>query len=188
MFSQVKETVLNETFANNSSGWPEDITDDFSASVNNGTYYLSHKRNTGSKIFDIPLRMYLGDNYYIEIEAKCNEGAADGGYGIVWGKGRGGYFSFAITPAGRFFVRKMKAGRAGEYLIGPKSCKDIKTGSKPYNKIRVQYANDEITFFINDQYVGHLPNELYFGNNAGIIVYGKQNVEIKKFVALAPTF
>lgn len=193
LFAQVKETVLDENFANNGAGWPEDITDEYSASVNSGTYYLFHKRSTGSKLFDIPLRMYLGDNYYIEIVGKFNEGASDGGYGIVWGKGRGGYFSFAITPAGRFFVRKMISGHSGKYLLGPVSCPHVNKVepdkynkgkfTKPYNKIRVQYANDEIMFFINDQYVGHIPNELYYGNNAGIIVYGQQNVEIKKFGA-----
>lgn len=191
LFSQVKETVLYETFANNGAGWPEDITEDYSASVNSGTYYLLHKRSTGSKLFDIPLRMYLGDNYYIEIEGKFNEGASDGGYGIVWGKGRGGYFSFAITPAGRFFVRKMSAGHSGKYLLGPVTCPHVNKVepdkynkfTKPRNKIRVQYANDEIMFFINDEYVGHIPNELYYGNNAGIIVYGYQNVEIKSFGA-----
>ena len=92
LLAQVKETVLNEHFDNNVSGWPEDITDVFSASVNSGVYYLMHKRGTGSKIFDVPLRMYLGDNYYIEIEGKCNSGSAGSAYGIVWGKGRGGYF------------------------------------------------------------------------------------------------
>ena len=193
MFAQVKEVVLNESFADNGAGWPEDYTDDYSASVNAGTYYLVHKRNSGSKIFDVPIRMYLGENYYIEMDGKCNEGSAEGGYGIVWGKGRGGYFAFVITPGGRFFVRKMKAGEAGKFLLGPKSCPYIHkvapvegvkgAYTKPYNKIRVQYSNDELMFFINDHYVGHIPNERYFGNNAGVILYGRQNVEIKKFGA-----
>lgn len=193
MSAQVKEVVLDENFDDNGVGWPEDITEHFSASVNSGTYYLMHKRNSGSKIFDVPIRMYLGENYYIETEIKCNEGAPEGGYGIVWGKGRGGYFTFAITPGGRFFVRKMKAGQAGDFLLGPKKCPFIHSVvpiegvsgaySKPYNKIRVQYSQDEIMFFINDHYVGHLPNEKYFGNNAGIILYGRQNVEVLKFGA-----
>ena len=37
MFAQVKEVVLNESFADNGAGWPEDYTDDYSASVNAGT-------------------------------------------------------------------------------------------------------------------------------------------------------
>lgn len=193
IFAQVKEVVLDEDFVNNGTGWPEDITDDFSASVNSGTYYLTHKRNAGSKIFDVPLRMYLGENYYIEIDGKCNEGAVDGGYGIVWGKGRTGYFVFAITPGGRFFVRKMRAGQDAEFLLGPKSCPFINkvapisgvrgAYTKPRNKIRVQYSKKELMFFINDHYVGHIPNVRYFGNNAGVILYGRQDVEINKFGA-----
>ena len=101
--AQVKETVLRETFDSNSAGWPEDVTDDYTARFIKGYYLLEHKRD-------------------IETEGACGESsAADGGYGIVWGKGRGGYFSFAITPGGRFFVRKMVAGREGKYLLGPKT-------------------------------------------------------------------
>ncbi len=191
--AQVKETVLRETFDSNSAGWPEDVTEDYSARFIKGYYLLEHKRDVGSKIFDIPIKMYLGDNYYIEIEGICGESSADGGYGIVWGKGRGGYFSFAITPGGRFFVRKMVAGHDGKYLLGPKTDtiihklvidkNDKKKNVYPKNKLRVQYANDEIMFFINDKYVGHIPNEVYYGNNAGIILYGKQLVGIDKFGA-----
>ena len=183
MLSQVKETVLNEHFVDNGAGWPEDITEAFSASVNDGTYYLSHKRTTGSKMFDIPVRMFLGDNYYMETEGRLRAGSAGGGYGIVWGKGKGGYFSFAITTEGRFFVRKMKAGHSGKYLLGPTPSIHIKKGDKSSNKLRVQYANDEIMFFINDKYVGHIPKELYYGNNAGVILYGRQDVDIKSFGA-----
>jgi hypothetical protein len=194
ILSQVKETILNEHFLDNSVGWPEDITNEFSASVNGGTYYLSHKRATGSKIFDVPVRMFLGDNYYIETEGELRAGSVESGYGIVWGKGKGGYFTFAITGSGKFFVRKMKAGHSGSFLLGPTPCKHIykatevdKNGKKkivkPVNKLRVQYANDEIMFFINDKYVGHIPNELYFGNNAGVILYGRQDVWIKNFGA-----
>ena len=181
LLAQVKETVLYEDFADNRAGWPEDITEVFSASVNDGTYYLSHKRSTGSKCFDIPVKMFLGDNYYIETVARLRSGRTDGGYGIVWGKGKGGYFSYVITASGRFFVRELRHGRQGEYLLGPRKCDHIhKTGS---NKIRVQYANDEIMFFINDKYVGHIPNRLYYGNDAGIILYGQQNVDVSSFGA-----
>ena len=182
LLAQVKETVLNESYIDNGTGWPEDDTDVFSASVNDGTYYLSHKRSNGSQIFDVPLKLYLGDNYYIEIEGRLRSGREDGGYGIIWGKGRGGFFSFAITPTGKFFVRKAESGHSGSYLLGPMKCKHIHRGDS-LNKIRVQYSNGAIEFFVNGKYVGHVPKELYYGNNAGIIVYGRQSVDIKHFGA-----
>lgn len=183
LLAQVKETVLLDNFADNGAGWPEDYTEFFSASVNSGTYYLSHKRNAGSKCFDIPLKMYLGDNYYIEIEGKLRSGTADGGYGIVWGKGKGGYFTFVITATGKCFVRKMASGQSGSYLLDPVKCDHIHKGVGASNKIRVQYSKNEIEFFVNDKYVGHIPRELYYGNNAGIILYGRQDVDIHRFGA-----
>ncbi len=181
--AQVKETVISERFDDNSAGWPEDYTEDFSASVNSGTYYLSHKRAVGSKSFDIPVKMYLGDNYFIETEGMFRAGDKNGGYGIVWGKGTGGFYSFVITPGGKFFIRKMTTGRAGQYLLGPINTKHINTGERGKNKLRVQYAAGEIMFFINDKYAGHIPNEPYFGNNAGIILYGREDIDIYDFGA-----
>ncbi|MCR5455897.1 MAG: caspase family protein [Bacteroidales bacterium] len=183
LLAQVKEVVLLEDFADNSTDWPEDDTDIFSASVNDGTYYLSHKRNGGSKVFDIPLNMYLGDNYYIETVGKLRTSTPGGGYGIVWGKGGGGYFSFAITASGKCFVRHMVTGTSGSYLIEPMRCDHIRKGVGATNKLRVQYSNDEIEFFVNDKYVGHVPRELYYGNNAGIIIYGRQDVDITTYRA-----
>lgn len=194
MYSQVKEVVIKEDFKQNSAGWPEDETSEYKAVVIANTYVLERFSSAGSKTFDIPLQMNLGDNYYFEIEGMCGSGDNNGAYGIVWGKGRGGYFAFCITRDGRFFVRKVSAGRSPKYLLGPKKSEHIKLpdqkvvrGEKTYvfaeNKIRVQYANDEIMFFINNEYVGHIPNELYYGNNAGVIVYGKQFVGIRKFGA-----
>lgn len=180
--AQVKETVIDEFFADNAAGWPEDITDTYSCSVNDGTYYLSYKRAAGSKCFDIPIKMYLGDNYFIETRGKIISGDRHGGYGIVWGKSRKGYFTFAITGSGKFYVRKVSVNGAGEYLLGPITCKFIRINGQE-NKIRVQYANDELMFFINDKYVGHIPRESYFGNNAGIILYGLQEVQIYNFGA-----
>ena len=178
--AQVKETVLNENFTDNLAGWPEDINDVYTASVNSGVYYIEHKRNYGSKCFDIPTQLYPGTNYFIELKSKIKSGDASNGIGIVWGKSDFGYFSFVVTGDGKFYARKIQKGEQGEYLIEPKSSQHVqKTGN--INTIRVQYSEGELMFFINGKYVAHIPNQKYFGDNAGIILYGRQTAEVYNF-------
>lgn len=180
LLGQVKETVLDENFTDNLAGWPEDINDIYMASVNGGVYYLEHKRNFGSKSFDIPLQLYLGTNYFIELKGKIISGDATNGMGIVWGKSDNGYLSFVITGDGKFYARRIEKGSKGEYLLEPKYLEAIKkTGG--INTIRVQYSEGELMFFINGKYAAHIPSLKYFGDNAGIILYGRQNVEVYNF-------
>ena len=179
-FAQVKETVINETFTSNYAGWPEDITKVYSASVNGGIYYIEHFLSVGSKTFDIPTKLYLGTNYFIETEAKIISGDNNNGIGIVWGKGPGGFFSFVVTSEGKYYIRKKTQGSQGEYLVYPTASKAIYPKGKT-NKFRVQYSEGELMFFINGKYITHLPVEKYFGDNAGVILYGKQKAEVYKF-------
>jgi hypothetical protein len=180
LFGQVKETVLNENFTDNLAGWPEDINGIYSASVNSGVYYIEHKRNSGSKCFDIPTQLYPGTNYFIELRGKITAGDASNGIGIVWGKSDYGYLTFVVTGEGKFYGRKIQRGAKGEYLIDPKVSAAVKkTGGE--NTIRVQYSEGELMFFINGKYVAHIPNEKYFGDNAGIILYGRQKAEVYNF-------
>ena len=162
--AQVKETVLNENFTDNLAGWPEDMNDVYTASVNSGVYYIEHKRNYGSKCFDIPSQLYLGTNYFIELKSKLTGGDASNGIGIVWGKSDFGYFTFVVTGDGKFYARKIQKGEKGEYVLEPKSSQHVqKTGS--VNTIRIQYTEGEWMFFINGKYVAHVPSQKYFGDN-----------------------
>ena len=180
--AQVKETVLNENFTDNRSGWPEDnIAGYYEASVDIGRslYYIKHKRTKGSKCFDIPTKLYPGTNYFIELKGKILAGDASNGMGIVWGKGSYGYYTFVLTGDGRYYVRKVER-EGGEYLVAPKASKAIrKTGNE--NVFRVQYSEDEITFFANGEYLTHIPAVKYYGDNAGVILYGRQDAEVYNF-------
>lgn len=179
-YSQVKETVLGEMFQDNRNGWPEDINESYSASVNSGTYYIEHKKGRGSKTFDVPTKLYLGTNYFIETRGKIVGGDPTNGFGIVWGKGKGGFLSYVITADGKFYVRKIRTGAEGEYLVKPTYSKYIRK-SPAENTFRIQYSENEFMFFVNGHYLAHIPSEKYFGDNAGLILYGHQKVEVSNF-------
>ncbi len=180
-YAQVRETIIEDKFMTNKNDWPEDIQKDyFSASVDYGVYHLAHMRAKGSKCFDIKTNLYPGRNFFIEVEGKIVFGDQTNGFGIVWGKGSEGFFSFAITADGRFYVRKAKSGTNGEYLITPRVSSKIKKNGQS-NVLRVQLDGNEYVFFINGQFVAHCMSKPFFGDNTGIILYGKQQVDITRF-------
>ena len=180
-YAQVRETIIEDKFANNNNDWPEDIQKDyFSASVDYGVYHLAHLRAKGSKCFDIKTNLYPGRNFFIETEGKIVFGDQANGFGIVWGKGNDGFFSFAITADGRFYVRKAKSGTNGEYLISPRTSAKIKKNGQS-NVLRVQMNDNEYVFFINGAFVAHCMVQPFFGDYTGLILYGKQQVDITKF-------
>ncbi len=181
--AQVKEVVLCDNFADNSTGWTEGtVMYDYIARISSGTYFLEHHKNQGSRIFDVPVKMDLSQNFFIETIGKITDVGKQPGaaLGIVWGKGRAGYLTFAVSEDGKFYVRRIY-GKKGEYLLGPTKTKFLHANRE--NKIRVQFRINELMFFINDKYVGHLPQQTVYGNKAGIILYGRQRTEIYNFGA-----
>lgn len=178
--AQVKECIIDERFRDNNLGWPEDVNQNFSASVCAGIYTIKHNRTSGSQAFDITSKLYPGRNFFIEAEGRIKQGDKSNGFGIVWGKGSNGFFSFVITQNGTFYVREAKAGGKGEYLVNPTLSKHINKGNAT-NKIRVQYQQDEYVFFINDNFAAHIPFERFYGDNLGVILYGRQEAEITRF-------
>lgn len=178
--AQVRECIIDERFSSNVLGWPEDNNQNFSASVCEGIYTIKHKKTSGSQTFDIPSTLYPGRNFFIETEGRFKSGDKANGFGLVWGKGHNGFFSFVITQNGSYYVREAKAGGKGEYLINPTSSKFIKTGGA-VNKLRVQCQKGVYSFFINQNYVSRLPFEPFYGDNLGLVLYGQQEVEITCF-------
>lgn len=178
--AQVKETIVNERFYANYLNWPEDAVPDYSSSINNGTYLLKYNKESGSRSFDISTDLNPGANFFIETTGRATQSGKDSGFGIVWGKGRGGFFAFVISADGSFFVREARADGNNQYLVKRTISKNIRTGTQT-NKLRVQFHPEVFEFFINDVYVARIPFHKFYGDNLGVILYGRQEVQISNF-------
>ena len=178
--AQVKETIVNERFYANYLNWPEDAVPDYSSSVNNGTYLLKYNKETGSRSFDISTDLNPGANFFIETSGRATQCGKESGFGIVWGKGRSGFFSFVVSADGSFFVREARADGNNKYLVKRTPSKSIRTGGQE-NKLRVQFHPEVFEFFVNDVFVARIPFQKFYGDNLGVILYGRQEVAITKF-------
>ncbi len=179
-YSQVKQTIIKESFYTNVNNWPEGDLGYKNSQISNGNYLLNHTKSNGSASFDIPTKLYPGRNFFIEATGKILSGEQDKGFGITWGKGKGGFYSFVITQEGKFYVRRVESKGEGYYLMYPTRSKFINKAPLG-NTIRVQLQNEEYVFFINGKFVGHAPFKPFFGDNLGLILYGRQNVSVSNF-------
>ena len=178
--AQVKETIVNERFYANYLNWPEDAVTDYSSSVSNGSYLLKYNKVTGSRSFDISTDLNPGANFFIETSGRATQSSKDSGFGIVWGKGRSGFFSFVVSADGSFFIREARADGNNKYLVKRTASKSIRTGGQ-VNKLRVQFHPEVFEFFVNDVFVARVPFHKFYGDNLGVILYGRQEVEISNF-------
>jgi len=178
--AQVKEEIISESFYSNKNNWPESDNEFVTAKINDGGYFLHHKRQTNSWVFSIQAQIYQGENFYIETEFSKMEGDATNGAGIVWGLGRTGYFAFVVNANGSFYIRKFVNGKNGVYLEKYTKSEAIKKGNA-VNKLRVQKQDDELVFFINDKYVSRMPFVAFFGPEVGVVLYGYQKILVKNF-------
>lgn len=179
-YAQVKETIVNEHFYSNNLGWPEDAVNDYSSNIKNGTYFLKYNKEGGSHTFDIATDLNPGRNFFIETSGRLLESNKDGGFGIVWGKGRTGFYSFVVSSNGSYFIREARADGNNKYLVKPTLNRNIRKGGLT-NKLRVQFHPEVYEFFVNDSFLVRIPFRKFYGDNTGLVLYGRQEAEISDF-------
>ena len=178
--AQVKETIVNERFYSNTLGWPEDAVNDYSSSMRGGTYFLKYNKEGGSRCFDIATDLNPGRNFFIETSGRLTQYSKNGGFGIVWGKGRGGFFSFVVSSEGTYFIREARADGDNKYLVKPTPNRNIRKGGQT-NKLRVQFHPEVYEFFVNDSFLVRIPFRKFYGDNTGLVLYGRQEAEVSDF-------
>ncbi len=174
IYAQEAAVLVEDNFSDNRYKWWVGKTQNGSAEILRGEYIL---RYTGEKSWASNIHTGLNARYDFVIEARISRisGTATNGYGLIFGKGKSGYYNFIITPQGRFYVRRIERGKKGTYLIRWKKTTAISQSSIT-NKLRVQKTGNEILFYINDRYVGKIPYQGLFGDQVGFMLYQRQQI------------
>jgi hypothetical protein len=76
----------------------------------------------------------------------------DGGI-VFWADGSGSYYTFEITPEGKFSIAQLSSGK-WSYPVHMTSSPAIVQGTGKSNTLRVLTKGNTATLFINDQQVG----------------------------------
>ncbi len=172
--SQEKVALVEDNFSSNFYKWWIGRSTIAKASLSHGEYILSYR---GQKSWSSNIKVDLDPHKDFIIESKISRmnGTSENGYGLTWGKGKRGYYTFVITPKGKFYVRKVERGKKGVYLINWQETPHINKTSVT-NKLRVQKSGNEVMFFINDKYVGKIQHQRFFGKQVGFMLYQQQQI------------
>jgi hypothetical protein len=172
--AQEKVALVEDNFSSNAYKWWTGRSAIAKCEITHGEYILSYR---GQKSWSSNIEVDIDPDGDFIIESKISRmnGTNENGYGLTWGKGNNGYYNFIITPKGKFYVRKVEKGKRGKYLINWEKTPYINKTTVT-NKLRIQKTGDELMFFINDKYVAKIPQQPFFGNQVGFMLYQQQQI------------
>ena len=172
-----KPVALRDGYDNlirESSDWYEGNDDDHSLNKNDGAYFIERKAATS---YSIPsVYAYLSNDekdWSIECNTEWIKGIDNVGYGIVFGKDKGNYFSFEIAASGYYKFDKYVDWNSTS-LIPWKSSAVVDTWGT--NHLQITNNNNRLSFHINGQLVDSVQREPFFGNYLGFKVAHAQTV------------
>ncbi len=178
--AQPDNVLVEDNFSDNYYKWWTGSNRIARAYIARGEYILAY---LGQKSWssNINVRLNRKDDFIIEAKMSRMSGSHENGYGITWGKGKQGYYNFIITHKGKFYVRKVERGRRGKYLVNWKATPQINR-TVSTNKLRIQKQGKNLMFFINGKMVAKIPNQPFFGNQIGFMMYKQQQIAIDYMV------
>ena len=100
------------------------------------------------------------------------------GYGIVFGRANGSYFSFGIAANGNYRFDKCVDWNLTPLVPWKDSRAIDKWGS---NNLRITSINNQLRFHINGQFVDSWEREPFFGNALGFRVNSSQTIVFSNF-------
>ena len=167
--------IFGEPFNNNDRRWPEFSNDGVrDAVINNG--YVLESKSTGWWFASKPVAINQNDYFKIECTVKKVEGVDNFGYGLYFGGNneKKNHYYFAISGDGRFTVTKNQEGVSTRLI--PWAVPNSINRFNSTNKLTIEKKGSELLFLINDNFVGKIAFEPFFGNSIGFTVWNKQTI------------
>lgn len=172
------QSVIIGDLINSSSGWLQEQNEFHSLTKNSDGYIIAREKQTGSSVPCVFADLNDDDNWTIEADTQWLEGMDKYSYGIVFGREQNNYYSFVITGNGHFSLVKQTKGDYKEIIPWKKAFAINQCDS---NHLLLKKINDQIELYINNNYVGAVKSEPFFGKGFGFKVWGNQKVAFSKF-------
>ena len=175
---KLAQVVFIDDLITQSSNWLEEKDEYHSLIRNGGEYTISREKKTGSSVPCVFADLNYEDNWTIEVDTQWLEGVDKYSYGIVFGREQNNYYCFVITGNGHFSLVKQTKGDYNE-IIPWKPAFAINKCST--NHLLLKKIDDQVSLYINNNYVGSVQSEPFFGKGFGFKVWGNQKVSFKNF-------
>lgn len=172
------QTVMIDDLISWSKDWLEGQDEFHSLTKNKDQYIIAREKQTGSSIPCVFANLNYDGNWTVEAQTRWLEGMDKYSYGIVFGREHDNYYSFVITGNGHFSLVKQTKGDYKEIIPWKKAFPIDQCGS---NHLLLRKINDQIELYINNNHVGSVKSEPFFGKGFGFKVWGDQKVAFSKF-------
>lgn len=172
------QAILVDDLIRRSPDWLQEKNESHSLIKNDNEYIIARKKQTGSSIPCVFANLKDESNWTMEVDTHWFDGIDKYSYGIVFGRSENNYYSFVITGNGYFSLVKQTQGDYNEIIPWKKAFAINKCSS---NHLLLKKNDDRIELYINNNNVGSVQNQPFFGKGFGFKVWGNQKVAFSKF-------
>jgi hypothetical protein len=171
--------LIEDEFEDNHNNWYEIEGDGLLLKVRNGEYEM-YSRDQYYKTWQNSLFENEEQNFEIESEMRRDSGIENNIYGILFGMDSSGsnFYHFGVSANGYYAVFKYDGSWVNEIAWTKSSF--INNGKEP-NHLRLRRVNNEVLFYINDNYIGKITNYDSFGLAVGVGVASDMNIRIENY-------
>lgn len=173
-----KPIVLFENLIRQSTSWSELDNEDHLLHKNEDEYLVHRKKNTSGSVPCVNAELSYDDNWSIECSTQWMDGTDNIGYGIIFGRDKGNYFTFEISGNGYYCLGKTVEWAYTKLI--PWKENDLVT-KRSANHLKVEKNENQLRLYINEVFVDSFPSEPFFGNSFGFSVDKNQKISFRNF-------
>ena len=173
-----KPVVLFENLIRQSTSWSELDNEDHLLHKEEDQYTVERKKDTSGSVPCVNIEFNNEDNWTIDCDTQWISGTDNIGYGIVFGREKGNYFTFELSGNGYYGFGKTVEW-AYTKLIPWKKHDAINSWSS--NHLQIKKINNELSFYINNVLVDSFQSEPFFGKSFGFSVDKNQRIIFRNF-------
>ncbi len=180
------KAYLVEDFSQNSRGWLESETEEYSFKFVDGKYRIKSKKG-GSWFCTLPLSFNTNNDFEISMTLTKVDGTDGYYFGAVLGLNTlNGYFHFmGLTGWGNYVL--FNKGPAAKDLITSTPNDVVQTGNAP-NQIMLKKVSNTFKLYVNGKLMGETPHEEFFGDYFGFRIWSGEEsltVDVDNFIIKA---
>jgi hypothetical protein len=172
------QILFEDYFEDNKNKWRIEINPLFRIYIENGNYILEQTMD-GKERTTVNYSFILPDDIDFKLEALIEkiQGEDSYGYGLIWGSlDINNQYRFYVSDNGNYSIKKHEKGK-GSYII-PWSTFRENDKQNAKNKLTIVKYGDLTHFYINDEYLGEIPNLSLDGNKVGFVIDGAQKTSV----------
>lgn len=174
----LKPIVSIENLISVSSNWFEVDNEDHLLHKDKDSYIVERKKETSGSVPCVNYELNYDDNWIIECDTQWTDGTDDIGYGIIFGREKGSYFTFEVSGNGYYCFGKHVEWAYTKLIPWKKN--DI-VNKWSTNHLQIEKVNNKLSFSINGTLVDAFQSEPFFGKSFGFSVNNNQKIIFRNF-------